>query len=153
MRSGSCSGRSSARRISDFLCMEIIPRRRFSARDFFACRTYARRPCSCAVGAAVGSSCGFCCSGRVRTSSVPAARRWCAFSVDGVSDTDGRSGSNSRTGAFAVSLPLSERKHAVQALAVLGLAYAAAFPIQGAIVYRLRGNGVFPVPVAARFRE
>ena len=48
-------------------------------------------------------------------------------------------------------LPLAEQKHAVQALVVLGLAYAAAFPIQGAVVYHLRGNGAFPVPVAARF--
>lgn len=48
-------------------------------------------------------------------------------------------------------LPLAEQKHAVQALVVLGLAYAAAFPIQGAVVYHLRGNGAFPVPVAVRF--
>ena len=53
--------------------------------------------------------------------------------------------------ALQFLLPLSERKHAVQALAVLGLAYAAAFPIQGAIVYHLRGNEVFPVPVAVHF--
>ena len=48
-------------------------------------------------------------------------------------------------------LPLSERKHAVQALVVLGLAYAAAFPIQSAIVYRLRVNGVFLVSAVVRF--
>lgn len=48
-------------------------------------------------------------------------------------------------------LPLSEQKHAVQVLVVLGLAYAAAFPIRGSIVYRLRGTGAFPVPVAVRF--
>ena len=47
-------------------------------------------------------------------------------------------------------LPLSERKHAVQALAVLGLAYAAALLAHGAIVYRLRVTGAFPVSVAAR---
>ena len=47
-------------------------------------------------------------------------------------------------------LPLSERKHAVQALAMLGLAYAAALLAHGAIVYRLRVTGAFPVSVAAR---
>ena len=47
-------------------------------------------------------------------------------------------------------LPLAEQKHAVQALAVPRLAYAAAFPIQGA-VYHLCGNGTFPLPVVARF--
>ena len=48
-------------------------------------------------------------------------------------------------------LPLAEQKHAVQALVVLGLAYAAAFPIQGAIVYHPCANEVFPVPVAVHF--
>ena len=48
-------------------------------------------------------------------------------------------------------LPLAEQKHAVQSLVVLGLAYAAAFPIQGAVVYHLRGNGAFPVSVVAHF--
>ena len=48
-------------------------------------------------------------------------------------------------------LPLSERKHAAQALVVLGSAYAAALLAQGAIVYRLRANGVSPVTVAVRF--
>lgn len=48
-------------------------------------------------------------------------------------------------------LPLAEQKHAVQALVVLGLAYAAAFPIQSAIVYRLRVNGVFLVSAVVRF--
>ena len=47
-------------------------------------------------------------------------------------------------------LPLAEQKHAVQALAVLGLAYAAALLAHGAIVYRLRVTGAFPVSVAAR---
>ena len=48
-------------------------------------------------------------------------------------------------------LPLSERKHAVQALAVLGMKCAVVHLAQGVSVYRLCGNGVFPVPVVARF--
>lgn len=49
-----------------------------------------------------------------------------------------------------ISLP-AVQTHAVQALVVLGLAYAAALLAQGVSVYRLCGNGVFPVPVAAHF--
>ena len=48
-------------------------------------------------------------------------------------------------------LPLAEQKHAVQIFLVLGLAYAAAFPIQGAIVYHPCATGAFPVPVAVHF--
>ena len=98
MRGGSYSGRSSARRISDFSVRKSSHADVFSAWDFFACRTYERRPCSCAVGA--GALCDFCCSGRVRTFSV---RGRGDFSVGGTSDTDGQSGSDSRTDAFAVS--------------------------------------------------
>ena len=48
-------------------------------------------------------------------------------------------------------LPSFEQKHAVQILVVLGLAYAAVVPIQGAIVYHPCANEVFPVPVAVHF--
>ena len=68
MRGGSYSGRSSARRISDFSVRKSSHADVFSAWDFFACCTYERRPCSCAVGAEV--LCGFCVSDRVRTFSV-----------------------------------------------------------------------------------
>ena len=68
MCGSSCSGISSVRQISDFSVWKSSHADVFSARDFFACRTYARRPCSCAVVA--GALCDFCCSGRVRTSSV-----------------------------------------------------------------------------------
>ena len=98
MCGSSCSGISSVRRISDFSVWKSSHADAFSARDFFSCRTYERRPCSCAVGA--GALCDFCCSGRVRTFSV---RGRGDFSVGGTSDTDGRSGSDSRTDAFAVS--------------------------------------------------
>ena len=48
-------------------------------------------------------------------------------------------------------LPLAERKHVVQALAVLGMKCAVVHLTQGAIVYRLRVTGAFSVLVAARF--
>ena len=53
--------------------------------------------------------------------------------------------------ALSFLLPFFERKHAVLAPAVPELVYAAALLAHGAIVYHLRGNGVFPVPVAEHF--
>ena len=53
--------------------------------------------------------------------------------------------------ALQFLLPLFERKHAVQALVVLGMKCAVVHLAQGAIVYRLSGNGVFPEPAAAHF--
>ena len=46
---------------------------------------------------------------------------------------------------------LAVQMHAAQALVVLGMKCAVVHLIQGAIVYRLRGNGVFPEPAAVHF--
>lgn len=46
---------------------------------------------------------------------------------------------------------LAVQMHASQALVVLGMKCAVVHLTQGAIVYRLRGNGVFPEPAAAHF--